>query len=131
MQRANLETIMAVIDTIKALGKPHPFSKNEILLNNSSFVELMFVHGTLQISSIESFRPGGGRAAMQTILEVADRFDVPCRLNPIPYGKSYLNKRQLTAWYSRLGFTKIYTNTMERPSITTTEKITHEFGILV
>jgi len=109
------EKVISAINELRSRHKIHPFSRQTLLLNESSSVQLKYFDNSLWITDLESFMPGGGRAAMQTILEMADKYEIPCKLIPVPFkGVRRLEPNLLEAWYIRLGFTYIRSSVMER-----------------
>jgi hypothetical protein len=60
--------------------------------------------GGYTIQSIVSRKPGGGRAALQHLIQRADERGVPLDLSPEPFGSKRMSRKQLMDWYQRYGF---------------------------
>jgi 2'-5' RNA ligase/GNAT superfamily N-acetyltransferase len=81
-----------------------------VLVDNNpvAVIEVAIREGKLRLKSIRSLQPGqgGGKAALKTLADIADRNDAEVELTASPYGdeKTRLDKDTLQDWYRRYQF---------------------------
>lgn len=83
----------------------HPINHRARLLNNAA-MEVSAFDGMIHISDILALQPGGGRAALELLCNLADKHGVKMSLTAKSYDtqRATLDTSQLKAWYERHGF---------------------------
>ncbi len=83
----------------------HPINHRARLLNNAA-MEVSAFDGMIHISDILALQPGGGRAALELLCNLADKHGVKMSLTAKSYDtqRATLDTGQLKAWYERHGF---------------------------
>ena len=99
------------MDKLHKVTQDHPFDPNQrIAWDGKSTIELKPMWGDIHIHAIQTLAPGersgSANGLMMTVVQIANETGVKLRLSASPFGttKGKLNKRQLKAWYKRLGF---------------------------
>ena len=119
--KASKEDVDNAIKEVRALGQKSPFD-NDTLMPNGTAVDIRNWEGALWISSIYTSPEARGKGAatetMATILEIANKNNVPVRLEASPFGvQKGLTKNQLINWYKSLGFKDVgYGELQKAPS---------------
>lgn len=79
--------------------------------NGWSYMKMDGIKGKVKgiyLHKVESDQPGGGKLALQKVIELSEKFNLPVFLTPLPYGgKGKMDEAQLTSWYERNGFKQI------------------------
>lgn len=80
--------------------------RNYLLVNNEAVIDVRPMWGSIRISDIKALTPGSGagRRTMSLLTALADQCGVALSGGVQPTGTG-LSKRQLHAWYKRIGFT--------------------------
>jgi hypothetical protein len=92
-------------DELKEIFAENPLNSRE-LISNTAGATVYSMGDTLHLSDIRTFAPGKGGASkmLRSILEVADKNNVPVTLTADSYSGDGLTTAQLVDWYKRNGF---------------------------
>jgi predicted GNAT family N-acyltransferase len=92
-------------DELKEIFAENPLNSRE-LISNTAGATVYSMGDTLHLSDIRTFDPGKGGASkmLRSILEVADKNNVPVTLTADNYSGDGLTTAQLVDWYKRNGF---------------------------
>jgi predicted GNAT family N-acyltransferase len=93
------------VDELKEIFAENPLNSRE-LISNTAGATVYSMGDTLHLSDIRTFDPGKGGASkmLRSILEVADKNNVPVTLTADNYSGDGLTTAQLVDWYKRNGF---------------------------
>jgi len=93
------------VDELSEIFYENPLNPREIVTNGAG-ATVYPMGDTLHLSDIRTFDPGKGNAsqALRSILEVADKNNVPVTLTAKNYRGNGLTTSQLVDWYKRNGF---------------------------
>ena len=124
------DTLSALISECRSQTSPNPFQPAMMIWNDCVGVELTRWQGRVHISSIMTFvdkNKGNASACMRWLCALADKHQVALELEPVPIQNAgardgtNLNKKTLTAWYTRCGFKKTDGDMMVRQPSTVSE----------
>lgn len=105
--------VNAMIEDCARQTQPNPFQPRMMVWQEKVGLEISSWQGKLHISSIMTFvdkNTGNASSCMQWLCALADQYKVVIELEPVPIANAgardgvNLNKKQLRAWYARLGF---------------------------
>lgn len=118
--KADASSLKAFMDDLLKIMQVYPFDERFVCKevqakDGTEALVLMQIYpfdGKIHVASIEVHPPemrgkGVARSVMNELMNLADKHDVSLDLDVQPFGKGGLNKRQLTSFYSRLGFDKV------------------------
>jgi len=99
------------MDTLRKVTQDHPFDPGQrIAWDGKSTIDIKPMWGDIHVSAIQTLAPeersGSANGLMMTVTKIADETGAKVRLEAKPFGttEGKLTKRQLMAWYKRLGF---------------------------
>jgi hypothetical protein len=92
-------------DELREIFAENPLNPRE-LISNTAGATVYSMGDTLHLSDIRTFDPGKGGASkmLRSVLEVADKNNVPVTLTAENYSGDGLTTAQLVDWYKRNGF---------------------------
>ena len=97
--------------TLRKVTQDHPFDPGQrIAWDGKSTIDIKPMWGDIHVSAIQTLAPeersGSANGLMMTVTKIADETGAKVRLEAKPFGttEGKLTKRQLMAWYKRLGF---------------------------
>jgi hypothetical protein len=94
----------------------NPFNDRELLIEQDALVEVYDFNGKIDVRSIRSIAPGGGRKAINLLTKLADKHGVTMTLYPKKYGDKGLSTAELKKWYARNGFKKSGQDMVREPA---------------
>jgi hypothetical protein len=109
------------VNDMAGIGTVNPDNTNEVLVGGGGIQLTPLADNVLKVDSLRAVETGGGRKAMEQLIEVADANGTELQLSPEPFaaeaGKE-MTPTELTGWYSGFGFQEQPDGTMVRPAPT-------------
>jgi hypothetical protein len=109
------------MNDMAGIGTVNPDNTNEVLVGGGGIQLTPLADNILKVDSLRAVETGGGRKAMEQLIEVADANGTELQLSPEPFaaeaGKE-MTPTELTGWYSGFGFQEQPDGTMVRPAPT-------------
>jgi hypothetical protein len=109
------------MNDMAGIGTVNPDNTNEVLVGGGGIQLTPLADNVLKVDSLRAVETGGGRKAMEQLIEVADANGTELQLSPEPFaaeaGKE-MTPTELTGWYSGFGFQEQPDGTMVRPAPT-------------
>jgi hypothetical protein len=109
------------VNDMAGLGTVNPDNTNEVLIEGGGIQLTPLADNILKVDSLRAVETGGGRKAMEQLIEVADANGTELQLSPEPFaaeaGKE-MTPTELGEWYRGFGFQEQPDGTMVRPAPT-------------
>jgi hypothetical protein len=109
------------MNDIAGIGTVNPDNTNEVLVEGGGIQLTPLADNILKVDSLRAVETGGGRKAMEQLIEVADANGTELQLSPEPFaaeaGKE-MTPTELGEWYRGFGFQEQPDGTMVRPAPT-------------
>ena len=109
------------VNDMAGIGTVNPDNTNEVLVEGGGIQLTPLADNILKVDSLRAVETGGGRKAMEQLIEVADANGTELQLSPEPFaaeaGKE-MTPTELSNWYAGFGFQEQPDGTMVRPAPT-------------
>lgn len=107
------------LNDLAGIGTVNPENTNEVLVQGGGVQLTPVADNVVQVDSLRAVETGGGRKAMEQLVQVADSNGTELQLSPEPFaapaGKE-MSPTELTEWYKGFGFQEQPDGSMVRPA---------------
>lgn len=97
----------AFLDELDSLTFGNPLDDRERVTADFGIEISKVSNSTVHLHGLRSFKPGTGKGneGLRMLMTLADKYQVKIEGSAVPFGNKGLNKKTLTDWYKRNGFT--------------------------
>lgn len=115
------------LNDMAGAGSVNPENTNEVLVGGGGVQLTPVADNVVQVDSLRAVETGGGRKAMEQLVQIADANGTELQLSPEPFaapaGKE-MSPTELTEWYKGFGFQEQPDGSMVRPAAAPPSTIT-------